>query len=334
MDLLLPISILPPPARISYGQKIMLTGSCFSEQIGERMASLKFQILQNPHGILFDPCSVAGSLVSYIQQKKYGESDLFRLHEIWHSWDHHGSFSGIRVSEVVEGINLSQQRAHKFLQEADWLLITLGSAFSYRLTEAAREFGHRDYPVANCHRAPAQWFRKHLMGIEEICASLDNMIHQLRIMNPEIRIIFTVSPVRHIRDGVVENNRSKARLIESVHQLVNKFSSAYYFPAYELVVDILRDYRFYDIDLVHPNYQATEFVFEKFADSYIEPASRELMRELGKLLLAKNHRAFQPATQAHRQFLAEQLEKTKQITVKYPFLDLQEELEYFSTPPA
>ncbi|MGB3154209.1 MAG: GSCFA domain-containing protein, partial [Chitinophagaceae bacterium] len=147
---------------------------------------------------------------------------------------------------------------------------------------------------------------------------------------PKLNIIFTVSPVRHIRDGVVENNRSKARLIESVHQMVSRFEQAHYFPAYELVIDVLRDYRFYDIDLVHPNYAATEFVLEKFAENCMEEQTQQLMQEVKKIVIARKHKAFQPTTKAHQQFLHTHFEKASAMQQKYPFLDLTEEVVYFS----
>jgi hypothetical protein len=225
--------------------------------------------------------------------------------------------------EALQGINDSLARAHAFLKEAKWLIITLGSAFSYRLVEDGM-------PVANCHRAPGQTFRKHLMTIEEIIVALDTCLYRLFQFNPALQIIFTVSPVRHIRDGVVENNRSKARLIESVHHLVNKFGRLYYFPAYELVIDVLRDYRFYDIDMVHPNYAATQFVLEEFTRHYISKDSQAIMAEVKKIVTARRHKAFQPATQAHKRFLEDHLQKTEDLARRYPFLDLTGELTYFS----
>ena len=156
-------------------------------------------------------------------------------------------------------------------------------------------------------------------------------MHQLFQFNPKLQIIFTISPVRHIRDGVVENNRSKARLIEAVHHMVNKFDRLHYFPAYEIVIDILRDYRFYDIDFVHPNYMATDFVLQKFASSCLDNESKQLMEELKKINIARRHKAFQPATNAHKQFLQSSAEKTKELQKKYPFLDLKDELDYFTS---
>lgn len=338
MDLMLNIDIKKLSQPITYTDKILLTGSCFTEHIGNALQDLKFSVLQNPSGILFEPHSVCKSLVSYIQNKQYTTDDLFQLNEVWHSWQHHSRFSHTDRDEAIRIINMSQQKAHDFLKTADWIIITLGSSFSYRLTRLSESGkaspfggGWEGAAVANCHRAPAQWFNKHLMEINETVEALDNCYHQLLQFNPKLRIIFTVSPVRHTRDGVIENNRSKARLIEAVHHMVNKFDKLYYFPAYELVIDVLRDYRFYDIDMAHPNYQATSFVLDKFSEACIDTETRQLMQEIKKIMIARKHKAFQPSTGAHRQFLLSHAEKVKDLMNKPPFPDLREELNYFTS---
>ena len=332
MQFQLPIQIKSPEARINYRDKILLTGSCFTEHIGNSLGELKFSVLQNPNGILFDPRSVCRSLASYIENKQYQKADLFHLNEVWNSWEHHSRFSNIDAGECLRMINESQQQAHNFMKEADWLIVTLGSSFSYRLTnDASKAASQLNEGVANCHRAPSQWFTKHLLTIDEIFSLLDTTYHRLKQFNSRLKIIFTISPVRHIRDGVVENNRSKARLIETVHHLVNKFPGLYYFPAYELVVDVLRDYRFYDIDMVHPNYSATEFVMEKFRESFIDEQSQQLMDEIKKIVIARKHKAFQPETNAHKAFLKTHLEKTRALQMKFPYLDLADEINYFAS---
>lgn len=331
MDLLINIDLKKLPEPISYHDRIMLMGSCFTEHIGNALGELKFAILQNPNGILFGPDSVCKSLLSYTQNKKYTRKDIFLLNEVWNSWHHHSRFSNIDPDECLRFINTSQQAAHEFLLKADWLIITLGSSFAYRLTQeadpAAEIIGNR---VANCHRAPASWFTKEMLETDNIKYMLEDCLKQLKQFNPALKFLFTVSPVRHIRDGVVENNLSKARLIESVHYIVNKFESAFYFPAYELVIDVLRDYRFYDIDLVHPNYAATEFVLEKFSTTCINEESQQLMQEIKKIVIARKHKAFQPDTKAHQQFLISHFEKVRNLKAKYSFLNLDEELTYFS----
>ena len=331
MDFMVNIDLPKLPEAIRYGQSILLTGSCFTEHIGDSLADFKFPVLQNPHGILFDPLSVSESLISYAENKQYKESDLFLLNEVWYSWQHHSRFSHTDKLECLRMINESQQHAHEFLKKADWIIITLGTSFSYRLTPQPPLHKWRGgEPVANCHRAPAQWFTKNLLEADEITQSFVDCFRLLKQFNPAIKLIFTVSPVRHIRDGVVDNNRSKARLIESVHQLVNKYDHVSYFPAYELVIDVLRDYRFYDVDLVHPNYAATEFVLEKFAESCIDEASVQLMDDIRKIVIAARHKPFQPSTNAHQQFLILHFEKAKMMMDKYPFLDFKKEIAYFA----
>lgn len=334
MNFMVDINIPAPAETIAYQQPIMLVGSCFTEHIGNSLQEMKFEVMQNPNGILFDPQSVAASLVAYVQNRQYTEQDLFQLNEVWQSWQHHGRFSGMSKSDVLDWINASQRAAHEFLKKAEWLVITLGSSFSYRITEevpaAYRANTVPEGPVANCHRAPSQWFRKHMMTIEETKSVLDNALHQVRYFNPKIKTIFTISPVRHLRDGVIDNNRSKARLLEVVHHLVNKFDRLHYFPAYELVIDVLRDYRFYDIDLAHPNYPATQFVLEKFMSHFVDTPSQQLAAELKKLSIARRHKPFHPETEAHRKFLQLQLLKAQELKSQYPFLDLSDELAFFS----
>jgi hypothetical protein len=334
MQFQVPIDIKPLPTTIHYGNKILLIGSCFTEHIGNALADYKFNILQNPNGILFGPDAVCKSLLGYIENKQYSENELFYLNETWNSWDHHSRFSDTSKEQALQHINNSQNIAHEFLKQANWLIITLGSSFVYEFTSNA------DIPLmksgtlgtaANCHRAPANWFVKKMLEMQDMQNMLMNTIAALKTFNPSINIILTISPVRHIRDGVVENNRSKARLIETVHYLVNQLDNIFYFPAYELVIDVLRDYRFYDIDLVHPNYPATEFVLEKFIDNCIAAQEHGLMKELKKISIAKKHKPFHPTTTAHQHFLATNHQKVKELMAAYPYLDLRDELDYFKS---
>ncbi len=339
MELMLNLNLPKAASLIHHEQKIFSVGSCFTEHIGNALASLKFPVLQNPNGILFDPVSVASSLTSYIRNDQYSENDLFQLGEVWHSWRHHSRFSGTNKTEVIDRINTSQNEAHHFLKEADWLIITLGSSFCYRLQKSSENNSslpeyfvgvEEDGSVTNCHRAPANWFQKHLLSIDETISRLDNVIHQLFRFNTKLNIIFTISPVRHIRDGVVENNRSKARLLEAVHQLVNKFDRLFYFPSYEIVIDVLRDYRFYSEDLVHPNYLATDFVLEQFLKTFMPAETEMIIKEIKKLNIAYKHRPAHPDTLAHQTFLKTHLQKVMDLKQRYPFLNLTEEEMYFA----
>lgn len=322
MRLQLPYPNLNLPQPIAYTDKILLIGSCFTEHMSDRLSAHKFQVCSNPHGILFNPLSVTESLNSYVKQKKYEKEDLFLLHELWGSWDHHTRFSSTKAENTVEKINEECQAAAQFLQTADWVMITLGSAFQYFLKE-------NDRPVANNHRAPGNWFEKKLLSIETITNSLIDCIKNIREINPKVQFLFTISPVRHIRDGVVDNNRSKARLLESVHSVCEQTKSVYYFPAYEILIDVLRDYRFYDIDMVHPNYLATQLVWEHFTNTCLQPEALPIMEQVLDIATAKNHRTRFPETQAHAQFMASYKEKVTQLLLAYPFLNMKEELAYF-----
>lgn len=323
MQLTLNLNIPPLPQPITYHDSILLTGSCFSENMAERLVQHKFKTLSNPHGILFNPLSVADSLDGYVTNKQYSKDDLFFLNELWNSWDHHTRFSHIDADKALEGINRSQQTASDTLRSAGWVIITLGSAFQYYLADGNK-------PVANNHRAPAQWFEKRLLGIDTITQRLAGTLEHIISINPGVKFLFTISPVRHIRDGVVDNNRSKARLIESVHELCGQFSNAWYFPAYELVIDILRDYRYYDIDFVHPNYLATSVVWEYFTNACMDADTRVLMKELLEISTARNHRPRFPETAAHQKFLSSYTDKVKKIAAAHPYIDMQDELAYFS----
>src|ERR1700748_1541753 len=194
MQLTLTLDIPALPRPITYTDRILLIGSCFTEHISERLAGHKFKVLSNPHGILFNPLSVAYSLDSYIHGKQYKEEELFNLNELWNSWDHHTRFSNIDKETALRGINESQRNAAAFIKSADWIIITLGSAFQYYLKDSGK-------PVANNHRAPAQWFEKRLLPIDETIHALSHTLSKLYAANPEAHVLFTISPVRHIRDG-------------------------------------------------------------------------------------------------------------------------------------
>jgi len=323
MDFALELNIPPLKRPITYKDNILLIGSCFTEHISDRLEQHKFRVLSNPNGILFNPLSVAQSLDSYISARTYGTEELFLLNELWNSWDHHTRFSDIDPAVALQKINNAQQEASRFIAAADWIIITLGSAFQYYLKEGAK-------PVANNHRAPGQWFEKRLLDIDTIVTALSATLANLHLLHPQAQVLFTISPVRHIRDGVIDNNRSKARLIEAVHQLCARFEQAHYFPAYELVIDILRDYRFYDVDFVHPNYMATSYVWEQFTRSCIDKEHLRIMEEVQDIATARSHRPRFPQTQAHRDFCTRYAAKTTDLLARYPFLDLQAELDYFN----
>lgn len=334
MDFHLAFTPSPFEVKISHRHKLLLIGSCFTEQIGGKLAAHKFSVLDNPNGILFNPVSISRSLSSYMNNTQYKEADLFYQNECWNSWQHHSRFSHPDKQACLDAINNSQTKAHAFLQTADWLLVTLGSAFVYEntsITTPAGEQGEAGMVVANCHKVPTDKFVKRLLPVEEIVADLQNLVNKARIFNPGLKVIFTISPVRHLRDGFVENNRSKSALIQSVHKLVDANEHCFYFPAYELIIDDLRDYRFYAEDMVHPNYAATNYVWEKFVQTCIDEPSRLLMKEIAVIMAAKNHKPFNPTSGQHKKFLQTNLEKVRLLKKQFSYINFEEEESYFAS---
>lgn len=318
------------PWPIGHQHSLFLLGSCFTENIGDKLRKHKFNVLENPHGILFNPISVAEAINDYIEATQYDGSALFQLNEAWHSWKHHSRFSHPDKASSIKLINASIGDAHEFLKKTDHLLITLGSSWVYTLTDKAAK------PItgsvaANNHKAPADWFQRKLMLPGEVIELFQKTIERLRVFNPGLKIIFTISPVRHLREGVIDNNRSKAVLIQAVHRLTEQYDHLYYFPAYELVLDDLRDYRFYAEDLVHPNYHATQYVWERFVNACMNEATRSLMEEISQLNLAFNHKPFNVQSSQHRLFLKTNLEKAIQLRSVHPFLNFDKEIAYFSS---
>lgn len=323
MHFRLTFPVAPLEPAFEYQDQLLLLGSCFAEEMGEKLQQHLFPALLNPHGILYNPISITKAVHSYLDHKKYTEADLFMHNDLWHSWDHHSRFSALTPAAVLDNINAAQEEAARCLSKARWLVITLGSAHAYVLKETGQL-------VANCHKVPMSAFYKKLLTVDEIITALDNMMHRLFFHNRDVNILFTVSPVRYARDGVVENNLSKAILLQVVHQLVNKFDRLFYFPAYELVIDDLRDYRFYKDDLVHPNETAVNYVWEHFVNSCIHPASQQLLKSIQDLNRARQHKPFNPGSPQHRQFLRTYAGKVAALQQEHSYLQLEELARYFN----
>ena len=323
MDFHLSLTPQPLPVRIELRDPLLLSGSCFTEHMASRLKHFKFPVLDNPNGILFNPVSLSRSLTRAVDAHSYHADELFCENGLWSSWDFHSRFSDPDPEIALESMNRSVATTHRFLQQAKWVMLTLGSAYVYQLDDGRI--------VANCHKVPAARFRRRLLSVEEVMSALDTLVHRLFLFNPSLRLILTVSPVRHLRDGFVENNRSKAVLIQSVHQMVDKFDRIHYFPAYELVIDDLRDHRFYAEDMVHPNYLATGYVWEKFAESAIGGSSREAMKDIDRIRAAMSHRPLHPASEQHRRFREKHLQMATELALRMPFLDLHEEIAFFSS---
>ncbi len=327
MKFKLTLEAKPSKYPIEYGDKLMLIGSCFTENIGAKFKSHLFEISENPYGILFNPVSVTNTLTEIMELRKYKSDDLFQHNELWHSWSHHSRFSAIKQEDALENINRTILDAHHFLKSANRLVITLGSAWLYHLTnEAPLGMGQ---VVANNHKGPINWFFKSLMQPNELLESLHALVGRLQTFNPNLQIVFTISPVRHLREGLIENNRSKAVLIHAVHELVSQSNQVDYFPAYEYVMDDLRDYRFYAEDLVHPNFAASGYVWDKLVETYMDHKTQAIMKQIAELQLAMNHKPFFTGSVEHQKFLQSCILKTETLMAAYPTLSLQDHLAFF-----
>lgn len=310
--------------KIKAFDSIFLIGSCFSTEMYQKLKRRKFDVLSNPYGILFDTLSISRAFEDIKNNKTYQFEDIVKYKDLYLSWNHHSDFNDIESHNTIEKINNSISNANQFLKKSKFVIITLGSAFSYRLVE-------ENLFVANCHKYPQNQFEKVLVSIEEIENQLINIINNIISLNAETKIIFTISPVRHLRDGVIENNKSKSRLIEALTRLQEKNQKFYYFPAYEIVIDVLRDYRFFDIDFAHPNYLATEIVFDYFKQLCIEEKDSDIIDEMNKLYVATQHKTKNLHSEEHQKFVKSYKEKIIQYQKKYPNIDFTYEKTHFES---
>lgn len=272
-------------SRVDYDSRICMLGSCFAENIGQRLKYYRFRTELNPCGIVYNPMSVANVLKLMLEKYRFTEKDLLYNADKWVSLYHHGCFSAPTKELCLEHINERLGRAADGFEKTDLLLMTFGTAWVYRYKE-------RGMIVANCHRFPAGDFERFCLTPEEIVGVYRLLIRQLREVNPKLRIVFTVSPIRHWKDGAHGNQLSKAVLLLAIDRLVQEFPEVYYFPAYEIVMDELRDYRFYGEDMLHISSLAVEYIWEKFKETWISPAIEPLMKRVDKLNKSLAHRPF------------------------------------------
>jgi hypothetical protein len=300
---------------INYSGKTLLAGSCFAQEMGLRMNHAGFQTNLNSHGILFNPISIKNSLEDIIKCKTYTEKDLLQFDNLWHSFNHHGSFSGTDISTVLNNINSSIRQAHKDLLEADTLIVTFGSAWVYEWAENGKI-------VANCHKVPQQNFNRRKLGVNEIISELSSVLDRIADLNPSIKVILTISPVRYLKEGFVENNWSKATLNIAVHELIRRFDFTSYFPAYELVIDDLRDYRFYAEDMVHPSKQAVDYVWNKFAAVYFSESTLAIINKVERIKRASQHRPLHADSPQAKDFQEKLIKEKEELKSQYPFLEI------------
>jgi len=304
---------------LSYASKVVMMGSCFTEHIGNRLQNLKFSASVNPLGIAYDPLSlvrhIENAFTGYKNPKKFLNREGLHLH-----YDYHSKLHGLSLDELNDVIQEAQNNLAKSLQEADFLFITLGSAFAYK------HLLSHDY-VCNCHKTPQKEFKKELLGIAEMAKELYRAIDELQLLNPKLQIILTVSPVKHLKDGLIENVRSKARLIELAHQTQERYTNVQYYPVFEMVQECLRDYRYYAEDLAHPNELAQKLVFEAFKKDFCLPETLEQVERTEHLMRQVQHKSLHPKAASHQAFLKNLMIELKQHAQNYPSQDWSTEME-------
>jgi hypothetical protein len=292
-----------------------MIGSCFSQNIGIRLQNYKFNCIANPFGTIFHPLAIAKILSRASNLDYIDPSSLMHSQGIWVHPDFHSSLGHTDATQAHTQINQTLERVHDLLKSADFLFITLGTMIGYQMIDT-------NEIVANCHKLPASQFTKTESTLEECFSILDPLFVQLWDNNPDLNIVLTVSPVRHIKDGIIKNSRSKAKLIMLCDQLVNSHPKVSYFPAYEWMVDDLRDYRFYEKDLIHPNEQAIDYIWEKFGAVYFEPKTTDLLQKIEKINRAKQHKPFNPESIEHQMFISKLHEDINALESKYEWLKL------------
>lgn len=302
--------------QIDYSSKILLLGSCFSENIGGKFDYFKFQNLQNPFGIIFNPVSIEKLIVRAIENKTFSEKDIFQHNGIWKCFDVHSEITTLDKNKFLKNLNDALQDLREALFSATHIIFTFGTSWVYRNIESGGI-------VANCHKLPQQNFTKELLSIETISKSIQHIFDKISAVNPKATIINTVSPVRHIKDGFVENSLSKAHLLSAIHHSLSlraQSRSLYYFPSFEIIMDELRDYRFYAEDMLHPNKTAVEYIWQKFSEVWISSETIPLQKEIAQIQSGLLHRSFNPNSEEHLQFLKKLQKKIAMVQERYPHM--------------
>lgn len=318
------INAIPSPDKITYNDKVMFAGSCFAAYMGEKLEDGKMQVMINPSGTVYNPVSVLNTLDSLVTGKITTEKDLFSYNGSWLSFLHYTDFSSEDPIRLSDKINDCNERARLFLKDTGFLFITFGTARVYRLKESGMI-------VSNCHKVPDSRFDKELLYVDEIVNQWYNFLERLSEFNPGLKVIFTVSPVRHWKDGAHGNQVSKSILFLAVEELLKHKVAAGYFPAYELLIDDLRDYRFYSEDMLHPSDAAVEYIFEKFTDTYMDEVTLNLWKEISKIRRSYNHRVITGSLRQKEIFASGVLKQISAIQNKLPFINLSVEKEYFES---
>lgn len=303
---------LPPKLPlIEHGTPISFLGSCFSEHLATRLAYQGFDVCPPSHGILFDGFSMVRAMEHWTQKPKQRSFDLIAQHNVWYSWDHHGSFRSESKQNLLNSLNKACNRQSNMLKKAQVLFITLGTAWYFVLKES-------DRPVANCHKVPANRFERKLAEPHLLAEKLSNALNSLRRLNPKLEVVLSVSPVKHLRDGISGNLLSKSVLLLTSHMLTTELPFCSYFPGYELLTEDLRDYRFYAKDMAHPSEQAIDYIMEAFAGKAFSKETARIVGEVERFRKLEGHRPL-ANPKAHKTAI---VEAKKQLLKAYPILSL------------
>lgn len=316
------VDITESEHKISHQTGLVFMGSCFSESIGQKLVDYKIPVDLNPFGVLYNPASIAESLDILISKKIFTEDDLHFANERWFSFYHHSDFSHQDKNTCLELINSRIHTSHGFLKNAGYLFITLGTSWVFSLASTGKV-------VSNCHKIPPREFIRQRLCVDEITKLLKKSLDELRQFNPNIKIVFTISPIRHWKDGAHGNQVSKAGLLLAVEKLVVETKQLAYFPSYEIMMDDLRDYRFYESDMLHISPLAVDYIFDAFAGSYFSSATKNLNQEIEKIVKATKHKAFNPKSKSYIGFLESNIETIEKLETKNPNLNFNLEKNYF-----
>ena len=315
-----PVNIERYPFSMDYLSPVMFMGSCFAESIGNRMVERKFPAQVNPFGVVYNPVSVALVLKRIMGGTPFGASELYKHNNLWFSFSHHTSFSSPDRDECLDRINTSLAQAHEFWEKTEYLAITFGTARVYTHNKL-------NHVVANCHKIPAREFTHSLLSVDEIVSLWSDLLTEILNAKKELRIILTVSPVRHWKDGPVGNQISKSTLLLAVSQLVERFRErVFYFPSYEILMDELRDYRFYADDMLHLSSTAVEFIWRKFRAAALNADAIKLSLEIERILSAVNHKPFNPKSDDYRAFVNHVMQSMRRLQEKFPAIDFAKEI--------
>lgn len=294
---------------LDFSSKIITIGSCFSDSIGEKFKHYNFDVQANPFGVVFNPKSIEKLLYRAVNSIWFTENELVYQNDLWHSFDIHSDFSSSSKSMILNELNASLANFIEYVKATTHIYVTYGTAWVYVLKE-------NNQVVSNCHKLPQINFDKVLLSVTEIQQSIDNTIKYVRLLSPNCTIVFTVSPVRHIKDGFIENQRSKSHLITAIHSSIESQNN--YFPSYEIMMDELRDYRYYAPDMLHPSNVAIDYIWEKFIDSSIHPNLFETLTEINNIQKSLAHKPFNPDTEQHQIFLNKLQTKIQNIQNIHP----------------